>query len=253
MAKYTKKNQVRLSLLNSVLTFILCVTITNAAHAQNQTQPAPQSKPQTPVGGAPLGSGWQAEVKETHPNKPVDMDNETADFVQQISDYFNIITDLKGTFIQINPENNLSKGKFYVKRPGRLRFDYAPPSKLRIVSDGRFLSIEDHDIGSMERYPLESTPFKLLLNEKVDLLKDAKILNFSKNEELVIITVSDKEDDSSGQLKLLFSFPELELREWVITDPQGLDTRIQVSNLSTEEVLKPEFFKLGEEKIFESQ
>ncbi|MEM7619202.1 MAG: outer membrane lipoprotein carrier protein LolA [Pseudomonadota bacterium] len=216
------------------------------------TDPAQPAPPPNPVGGTP-NQGWNTEVTEKNPNQPIDMDDETAEFVQKVSDYFNGIIDLQGAFIQTNPENQQSKGKFFVKRPGRLRFDYAPPSKLRIVSDSEFLSIEDHDIGSMERYPLESTPFKLLLNQKVDLLAEAKILNVSRGQDIAIITVSDKADDSSGKLKLIFTAPELELKEWIITDPQGLDTRIQVSNLSTDQALKPEMFKLGEEKVFESQ
>lgn len=221
----------------------------NQSSSQGHIVPEPQ-KQQNPVGA---GNGWQTEITKKNPNQPIDMDNETAEFVQKVSDYFNFITNLKGRFIQTNPENQQTYGTFYVQRPGKLRFDYAPPSKLRIISDGEFLSIEDPDVGSMERYPLESTPFKLLLAERVDLLNEAKILDISRGQDVAIITVSDKEDDSSGRLRLFFSIPELELKQWVITDPQGLDTRIQVSELVLDEQFSPDLFELGQEKVFESQ
>ena len=203
-----------------------------------------------PVGA---GSGWNAEVKTgDDTGRPIDMDDETVAFVQSISDYFNAIKHMQGLFKQTNPDNQATNGRFYVKRPGRLRFDYAAPSKLRIVADGKWLSIEDHDIKTVDRYPLESTPFRLLLAANVDLLKDSKIVDISRGDDVAIISVSDKADDSSGQLKLFFTIPELQLTQWIITDPQGLDTRIEISKLKFDEKKDNKFFDVADVS-FETQ
>ncbi len=224
------------------LSGVIALMITGSVGAEDKTAKKPTGNP---VGG---GSGWNAEVTKGDKNSgPKDMDDETKAFVQSVSDYFNAIGFMEGDFIQTNPDNQKANGRFYVKRPGKLRFDYSPPSKLRIVADGRWLSIEDHDLKTFDRYPLGSTPFKLLLAEKVDLLKDAKIVDISRGETVAIISVSDKEDDSSGQLKLFFSIPELQLVQWVITDPQGLDTSIEISKMVLDQKKADKFFDVSDE------
>ena len=65
--------------------------------------------------------------------------------VHRINAYFNNITNLQGNFEQIDSNNKRTTGRFYVQRPGKLRFDYAPPSTLRLVADGHFLAIEDSE------------------------------------------------------------------------------------------------------------
>lgn len=206
-------------------------------------QPSP--RPNTPLGGT-----WTTEISPNAPAAPGDaaagqpsLSAEQNSFVQRISAYFNEIKHLQGTFIQISPDNEKKAGKFYVRRPGRLRFDYASPSKLRIVADGRYLSIEDHDLKTVDQYPLDSTPFGLLLNEDVDLIRDAVIVDIFQSGDVASVTVEDKSDGSRGRLQLFFTVPEIELKEWVITDPQGLDTRIQLANHIKGKELGVEFFK----------
>ena len=76
---------------------------------------------------------------------------------------------MKGTFIQTDADNKRMKGKFFVKRPGRFRFDYSLPSKQIIVSDGENLAIQDLDLNNEDRVSLDQTPFRLLLRKDVDL------------------------------------------------------------------------------------
>jgi len=148
--------------------------------------------------------------------------------------------------VQTDPNNDRTKGRFYVQRPGRLRFDYAPPSKLRIVADGQYLSIEDHDLNTVDKYPLDSTPFRMLLAADVNLFRDANIVNFARNKDLVALTLEDKTGESPGLIKLFFTLKDngktMEIKEWVITDPQGLDTRIELGNLVWGKEKTTEFF-----------
>lgn len=177
------------------------------------------------------GASWEAAVVTT--NAPTPLIGEEQDAaVKRINDYFNAITNLRGDFEQVDPNNKRSTGKFYVQRPGKIRFDYAPPSALRIVADGYSLAIEDSDLKTVEKYPIKSTPFRLLLAESVDLGRDARIVGVERQDGGLAISLEDKSGEAAGTIKLSFrAGSELELKEWLITDAQGLTTRVTVSNV----------------------
>lgn len=223
----------------------MAATGLTAIFAATPVLSAEQSKPRP---NTPLRGAWTTEVSPGTPGSPLapgdpSLSDEQNSLVERVSAYFNTIEHLQGTFVQISPDNETTAGKFYVRRPGRLRFDYASPSKLRIVADGRYLSIEDHDLKTVDQYPLDSTPFGLLLNEDVNLTRDANIIDIFESEDVASVTVEDKSDGSRGRLQLFFTLPEIELKEWVITDPQGLDTRIQLANHLKGKEHAVEFFK----------
>jgi outer membrane lipoprotein-sorting protein len=129
-----------------------------------------------------------------------------------------------------------------MERPGKVRFDYNRPSRQKIISDGKYLAIEDHDMNTADRYPLDSTPFRLLLKDKVDLANDANIISVDMGEELAVLTLEDKENQGRGQIRLFFQWPEIQLAEWIISDAQGLDTRIQLGELKIDEKPDPKLF-----------
>ena len=202
--------------------------------AQGAALAQDKSAPSNAVGG-----NWSAEVDaagdDPQEGAELTLDAASLKSVNRISAYFNDLIHLQGKFTQTDANKQEMSGRFFVHRPGRLRFEYAPPSLLRIVADGQYLSIEDHDLKTVDKYPLESTPFRMLLTEDVNLVRDARIMSFSREPDTIVLTLQDRSNDTPGQIKLFFSAPKkagkIELKEWVITDPQGLDTRIQVADL----------------------
>jgi|SRR5208337_2798998 len=201
--------------------------------------PAPAVKPVSPIGS---GANWQTNVAQPPQAAPAPLQESDAQVVTKVNDYFNKLTDLQGTFLQTDPDGKQRRGRFYFQRPGKVRFDYAAPSKLRIVSDGRNLAIEDRDMNTSEKYPLDVTPFKLLLSETVDLGADAKILGVEQGPDAYLLTVEDKSGESSGRIRLLFNKADMALKEWIITDAQGLDTRIEVSDLERDKKVAENYF-----------
>ena len=188
------------------------------------------------------GAGWQAAVEAAQAATPL-IGEAQEKAVQRINAYFNGITNLQGSFEQVDSYNKRSTGRFYVQRPGKIRFDYAPPSGLRIVADGRFLAIEDSDLKTVEKYPIQSTPFKLLLSEAVDLGRDARIVGVESQTGTLAITLEDKSGDAAGTIKLVFeSGSELALKEWMITDAQGLSTRVTVNDVVSGRKVAADFF-----------
>ncbi|MGO9982868.1 MAG: LolA family protein [Rhodomicrobium sp.] len=206
--------------------------------------PAPAAKPAIPAAST---SAWHANVAQppqpapaAAPAVPQETDQQ---IVTKVNDYFNKLTDLQGVFLQTDPDGKQKRGRFYFQRPGKIRFDYAPPSSLKIVSDGRNLAIEDKDMNTSERYPLDVTPFKLLLSETVDLANDAKVTAIEQGPDFFVLTAEEKgSEGSSGRIRLFFSKPDMVLKEWIITDAQGLDTRLEISELEQNKKVTENYF-----------
>jgi outer membrane lipoprotein-sorting protein len=217
-----------------------------APAAAPETAPSTATPPATtgtPAAGA--ASAWSAEVAPTKAGQGITLDARQTELVHKVSGYFSELDTLQGSFVQTSGDNKRMKGKFYVMRPGRFRFDYARPSRQIVVSDGHYLAIQDLDLNNEDRVSLDDTPFRLLLRKDVDLVRDARIMEVQESEDLLVVGLVDKNPDTPGQIKLFMSTkPALELKEWVTKDAQGLDTRVQVSDLTKAAALDGELFKI---------
>lgn len=222
---------------------IALLLLTTHAKAQDTKKDAP-----TPVGGPTWNAKVNPDVPAANPGvvaASITLDAKQTELVGKVSAYFNELHNLKGVFVQTGADNKRMRGRFFVKRPGRLRFEYAPPSKQLIVSDGQMVSIQDLDINTDDRIALDQTPFRILLRKDVDLLRDATILDVQEADDVAIVTLQDKSPDAPGRIKLFMSkSPRLELKEWVTTDAQGLDTRLEISGLVTSEEIDVALFKI---------
>jgi outer membrane lipoprotein-sorting protein len=216
-----------------------------AAQAQPpMPEPAGRAQAAAPQQNNAVGAGWSTKFGTSAPESSTFSGSpQQVAVVEKINGYFNNMTNMEGSFLQTDADEKRKKGRFYIERPGKLRFDYSLPSKQKIISDGKYLAIEDLDMNTTDRYPLESTPFRLLLTKDVDLVREARIIALDIGKDVVVITVEDKTQDSGGQIRLFFDWPELKLREWIISDPQGLNTRIQVADVELNKAVKPEVFK----------
>jgi outer membrane lipoprotein-sorting protein len=219
-------------------------------------EPAPvaAAKPSSPVGGSSGAGGWRAKTAQprhhVEPPAPIPVRESDQEIVGKVNDYFNKLTNLEGTFVQTDPDNSQKKGRFYFARPGRLRFDYYPPSRLKIISNGYYLAIEDYALNTSDKYPLEMTPFRLLLSETVDLAKEANILGIEQGPDTVVITVEDKKGDAAGRISLFFNKADMSLKQWIITDAQGLNTRIEVADLEQNKRVSAELFEFSKDVGF---
>lgn len=204
----------------------------------------PAPAPATPPPSPGSSSAWSAEVAPSK-GEGMALSPQQTDLVHKVSDYFSGINTLQGNFVQTSADNKRMKGKFYVMRPGRFRFDYARPSRQIVVSDGHYLAIQDLDLNNEDRVSLDDTPFRLLLRKDVDLVRDARIMEVQESDDLLVVGLVDKNPDTPGQIKLFLSTkPALELKEWVTKDAQGLDTRVQVSDLTKSGELDANLFKI---------
>jgi outer membrane lipoprotein-sorting protein len=198
-----------------------------------------------PIPANPVGAGgtWSQTVNKEAAIAGEEFDKNQVELIRKVAGYFNQMTELKGLFVQTSADNKRVRGKFYVKQPGRFRFDYNPPSRLVILSDGQYMAIQDFDMKTDDRVELDRTPFRVLLRKDVDLLRDAHILEVKEVDDVIVLALEDRNSDNPGRIKLfLTKKPNLELKEWITTDSQGLDTRVELTEVSKTESLDPALF-----------
>ena len=164
--------------------------------------------------------------------EPLKLSPEQQTAVNAISDYLNSFKTLQGEFTQISPKGNMSQGVFYIAKPGKMRFEYAPPNPFLIVSDGTWLTIKNVKKEKGDQFPLSQTPLRLVLGNKVDIVKDTSVLDYQEQDGILTVTVEDKKNTlGSGQLTLVFDQTRKVLQQWIVIDGKGRKTTVSLENL----------------------
>ena len=153
--------------------------------------------------------------------------------IARITDYLNSIKSLQGRFVQVAPNDSVTQGDVFMRRPGRLRFKYDSPTPILIVADGVWLVLWDKELDQVDRVPLSSTPLAFLVREQVSFGDPIVIRRIERQLGLLNVTVFDKRREDDGNITLVFSDQPLRLRQWLVTDAQQLQTRVSLYDLVT--------------------
>lgn len=164
--------------------------------------------------------------------------------VDKAAAYLQNLASAKGDFIQTDARGRTARGTFYLQRPGKARFEYAPPSGLLIVSDGSNVNVHDRRLKTFDRYPLGQTPLSLFLARQVRLDKGVRVDRVVRLSDGFALYARDGKRQAEGSIILTFSGDPMRLSEWTITDPQGGRTRVQLTSLAPVSGLAPGLFVL---------
>ncbi|MCE8007206.1 outer membrane lipoprotein carrier protein LolA [Aestuariivita sp.] len=149
-----------------------------------------------------------------------------------ISTYLNDLTTVEAPFAQINDDGTLSTGTLYIKRPGRMRFEYDPPEQAVVVAGGGAVVILDPKSNTApESYPLSRTPLSIILARTVDLDRANMVTGHSFDGTATVVTAQDPENPDYGNIQLSFTADPVELRKWVINDSGGGQTTVILQSL----------------------
>ncbi|MBO6917397.1 MAG: outer membrane lipoprotein carrier protein LolA [Rhizobiaceae bacterium] len=151
---------------------------------------------------------------------------------QKIADHFASVKTMMGEFVQLSPDGNQVAGKFFISRPGKLRFNYEKPSAVRVISDGKNLAVGNQKLKTWSLYPLRTTPLKLLLSDKIDLSAKT-VKSVTEDENLTTIVMGNKSVFGKSTITMMFDPKTYELRQWTIKDAQGKDTTVMIFNIKT--------------------
>ena len=182
--------------------------------------------------------------------KGIELSQDQQQAIEDVNTYFNSFRTLKGEFTQLGNTGNVSTGVVIISKPGKMRFEYAPPNPFVVVSDGRWVAVLNRSKNVADQYPLATTPLRLLLAEKMNLLKSAVIKAADIQDGLITLRVEDKDQMVSGELVLIYDSNLNALRQWIVMDGDGRRTTISLDNLVADEPADPALFvvKLDKKK-----
>lgn len=144
-----------------------------------------------------------------------------------LSAYLNGLTTVEADFTQVNADGTVSTGRILIKRPGRVRFEYAPPDKSLVLASAGTVAIFDGKSNQApEQYPLKKTPLNLILAADIDLARAKMVVAHKADGTSTRVTAQDPEHPEYGTIELVFTADPVELRQWVITDDLGQQTTV---------------------------
>jgi outer membrane lipoprotein-sorting protein len=162
--------------------------------------------------------------------------------IARVESYLNAIKSLDAKFLQVAPDGSLSEGRLFLARPGRIRFEYAPPSPVLVVADGVWIVFHDNELKQTTRVPLDSTPLSILVRDNLALNGAVTVRRVEREPGALRVTLYDTAKPKEGQITLVFSDQPLVLKKWVVTDAQGQDTTISLDRVETNVDLKQSLF-----------
>ncbi|MEZ5784130.1 MAG: outer membrane lipoprotein carrier protein LolA [Rhizobiaceae bacterium] len=162
---------------------------------------------------------------------------------QKIADHFSAVRTMAGEFVQFGPRGEQTGGKFFIQRPGKIRFNYEAPSAYEVIADGTSVAIDNRKLNTMDVYPLSKTPLKLLLDDRIDLSGN-RVKSVKEEDDLTTIQLGDKQIFGNSKITMMFDPATYELRQWTITDAQGKDTTVMIFNTKQGVKLDGNMFKI---------
>src|SRR5206468_8683681 len=111
--------------------------------------------------------------------------------VDKVSTYLTNMQQLVGNFVQVGPDGSRVRGEFYIQKPGKVRFEYEPPSRIEIVADGQSVVVRDRKLATQDLYPLSQTPLRFLLSDRIDLLRETSVISVKSDDVFITVTVEE--------------------------------------------------------------
>jgi outer membrane lipoprotein-sorting protein len=232
-----------------------------ATVAFGQPIPMPTPKPKTSIAPPPAavperkaaqlvpaqsGGGFPFRIPGfSKPGTTTAFDARERALIDRVNVYLMSLQTLVGDFVQIGPDGRRTDGRIYLQKPGRVKFEYNPPSPIELVSDGNSLVVRDRKLETQDLYPLSQTPLRFLVADRIDLLKETNVVSVSADDTFVTLLIEEKQTlGGSHKVLLMFSAKDMQLKQWTITDPQGFDTTVALANLDPTKKLDPAMFRI---------
>jgi outer membrane lipoprotein-sorting protein len=249
-----------------------------AASAAAQSVPLPSPDPRSKMGAAPAPAAihtppraattvaapaeaapkgffpFSFSLDKSSSAKATAFDAKQRGLLDKISGYLSGVQTMVGSFVQIGPDDRRVEGAFYIQKPGKVRFAYNPPSPIDIIADGSAVVVRDRALDTQDFYPLSQTPLRYLLADHIDLLRDTDVVSVSADDSFITVVIEEtKLVVGTNRLMIMFDAKSLQLKQWTVTDPQGLDTTVAVYNLDSGRKPDPNLFVINYQPDARSQ
>ena len=184
----------------------------------------------TPMLAVWLAAGQPAEAQDS--GAPA-LDEAAQESLAAVERYLNGLQTLKADFKQVGPDGEPAEGVIYMRRPGLLRVEYAPPVPVLIVGDGLWIHYHDMELGQVNDWFIYETPLGALTREVTRFGEDLEVTAFAERDGRIEVTVVHEDDPRGGSLTLVLAADPIRLVRWRVTDAQGLVTTVALHDLET--------------------
>jgi outer membrane lipoprotein-sorting protein len=171
----------------------------------------------------------------------------------RISSYMDGLRSLKARFLQVSPDGRTAEGTAYLARPGRMRFEYDPPSPFLLVAGFGSAVFHDKELNQTTAVPLSSTPLGLLLADHVSFNDGVTVTGIARLPGQIQVTMIRPTAAADGSLTLVFADAPLQLRQWVVTDAQRQDTSVSLFNMQLGGPFPAEMFEFADPRLTNRQ
>ena len=172
--------------------------------------------------------------------------------IARIEQYFGSVRTLHARFRQTAPNGAASEGQAWLSRPGRLRFEYDPPSPFLLVGGSGLLVFHDAKLKQTSNIPLDSTPLGILLQDNLRLSGEVTVTKVARLPGQIQISLVRTRTPQDGTLTLIFADQPLALRQWTVIDPQRLETRVTLYNVEVGGTFDAKLFQFIDPKFFQN-
>jgi outer membrane lipoprotein-sorting protein len=162
--------------------------------------------------------------------------------IARVEAYLNTLQTLKAHFLQVAPDGSTAEGTAWMDRPGKMRFQYAPPSPLLLVAGHGLFFFHDSSLNQTTNLPLSATPLGLLLTDHLKLSGDVTVTAITRLPGQLQIDLVRTSSPDEGSLELVFADNPLALRQWSVFDARGQETRVTLFNVEFGGKFDPDLF-----------
>jgi len=245
-----------------VFAAMVCGVLASAS-AFAESVPLPTPAPQPKTGSAPAATPPAASdtsspgdskkgffpfslLDKIAPAGRTAFDGKQRALLDKVSTYLSSVQTMVGNFVQIGPDGGRAEGTFYIQKPGKVRFEYNPPSPIELIADGSSVVVRDRKLATQDLYPLSQTPLRYLLADHIDLLRDTDVVSITADDTFDTVVIEEKQVMiGTNRLMMMFDAKDQQLKQWTVTDPQGYDTTVAVYNLDSTKKPDPNLFVIN--------
>ncbi len=180
-----------------------------------------------------LAIALAAAIPATYAFAPVPVEAAAGDLDKAVAALRGIST-MKADFVQTDRNGQSVAGVMTLKRPGKIRFEYAKGVPMLVVSNGKSMYLVDYEVNQVQRWPISNSPLGALLDPGRDVKKYGKLVS-TGHPDVVSIEVRDTKRPEFGVITMIFTRDSsapggLRLTHWVALDSQNHRTTVRLRN-----------------------
>jgi len=168
---------------------------------------------------------------------------EEEELIHEINVHNSAIKTMAGRFLQIDSLGERTEGTFFIERPGKVRFRYAPPSREEIRSIGRGFYVIDRKEKTKYAYPQDRVPLRQFLTDEIDLFS-ANIVDVVSSDDFISVSIADDTPIGLVTVSLIFEIETKELRQWTLTEPNGAELTFSLYDVVKDVEIPRAFFRI---------